>query len=146
MEIVADNLILSPSAKPFWISTWNRPRCQNSRARRLEGASKMFKRSRGDVDHHEEAHSHPKRMRLRNHDRFSNLSDELILRTLSYLQLSDRITCLRCVSPRHHRPELIKKTFSPLAIFSRRPSALESCLLLPLCAPPSLSYTWTARP
>ena len=114
---------------------------------RLESASKMSKRSRDDDhDHHlEEAHSHPKRIRFSFQDHLSNLSDELILRTLSYLQLSDRITCLRCVPPRHHGPQLIKKTFSPLAIFSRRPTALESCLLLPLCAPPSFSYTWAPR-
>lgn len=82
----------------------------------------MSKRARDDDDdhhHHEESHSHQKRMRLTFHDHLSTLSDELILRTLSYLPLSDRITCLRCVPPCHNRPQLIKKTFSSLAIFSR---------------------------
>ena len=56
----------------------------------------MSKRPRND-ENEDEIQINTKRLRSSDRDRFSNLSDELVLRILSYLPLSDRIVSLRCV-------------------------------------------------
>ena len=61
----------------------------------------MSKRPRYDGNENE-SHINPKRLRPSDRDRFSNLSDELVLRILSYLPLSDRIVSLRCVGHCYH--------------------------------------------
>ena len=55
----------------------------------------MPKRSRADS---EEVTSVPKRLRLKCPDRLSVLSDELLLRTLSFLPIPDLVLCERCAS------------------------------------------------
>ncbi len=53
----------------------------------------MPKRSREeDVEDHRSS----KQPRLSNPDRLSLLSDELLLRTLSFLSVSDLVSCQRC--------------------------------------------------
>lgn len=60
--------------------------------------SKMAKRCRADEDRND-IESHTKRVRLDQPDRLSNLSDELVLRILSYLTLADRVVSFRCACP-----------------------------------------------
>ena len=63
---------------------------QSTVALRREAA--MLKRSRGN----QEVDDHPvKRLRTCDPDRLSHLSDELLLRTLSYLSVSDLALCQR---------------------------------------------------
>ena len=57
----------------------------------------MAKRSREDRDIDGRS---TKRLRFSNPDRLSHLSDELLIRTLSYLSVSDLVRCQRYVCKR----------------------------------------------
>ena len=83
----------------------------------------------------------PKRMRSECTDRLSILSDELLLRTLSFLSISDLVLCERCAqSTSYITQRLTMQALSTHKIFSCGCAIMESTLLRQIRSPTSLAY------